>query len=130
MPLVHVTTVPMTLRCLSGQPEFMRRAGFEVHVVSSPGEELQGFAESEGAIPHAVPMLRRITPLRDLAALLRLWKIFRVIGPAVVDAHTPKGGLLGMLAAWLAGVPVRIYHLHGLAFMTRAGLPRLLTRKP
>ena len=128
VPLVHVTTVPMTLRCLSGQPEFMRRAGFEVHVVSSPGEELQGFAEREGAIPHAVPMLRRITPLRDLAALLRLWRIFRVIGPAVVDAHTAKAGLLGMLAAWLAGVPVRIYHLHGLAFVTRKGLQRSFLR--
>jgi len=128
VPLVHVTTVPMTLRCLSGQPEFMRRAGFTVHVVSSPGEELQGFAEREGAIPHAVPMLRRITPLRDLAALLRLWRIFRVIRPAFVDAHTPKAGLLGMLAAWLAGVPVRVYHMHGLAFVTREGLQRLLLR--
>src|SRR5215831_9616987 len=128
VPLVHVTTVPMTLRCLSGQPEFMRRAGFEVHVVSSPGEELQGFAEREGAIPHAVPMLRRITPLRDLAALLRLWRIFRAIRPAVVDAHTPKAGLLGMLAAWLAGVPVRIYHMHGLPFVTRSGFARWLLR--
>ena len=128
VPLVHVTTVPMTLRCLSGQPEFMRRAGFEVHVVSSPGEELQGFAEREGAIPHAVPMVRPIAPLRDLAALLGLWKLFRLIAPAIVDTHTPKAGLLGMLAAWLAGVPVRVYHMHGLAFMTRTGLSRLLLR--
>ncbi len=118
----------MTLRCLSGQPEFMRRAGFEVHVISSPGEELEGFAEREGAIPHAVPMLRRITPLRDLVALFRLWRLFRAIGPAIVDAHTPKAGLLGMLAAWLAGIPVRIYHLHGLTFVTRKGFRRQLLR--
>src|SRR5262252_6876921 len=128
VPLVHVTTVPMTLRCLTGQPEFMRRAGFEMHVISSPGEELDGFAEREGAIPHAVPMLRRITPLKDLVALVRLWRILRTIGPAIVDAHTPKAGLLGMLAAWLAGVPVRIHHMHGLTFVTRKGLRRLLLR--
>src|SRR5215831_10641379 len=128
VPLVHVTTVPMTLRCLSGQPEFMRRAGFTVHVISSPGEELQGFAEREGAIPHAVPMRRQIMPLHDLVALFRLWRTLRAIGAEVVDAHMPKAGLLGMLAAWLAGVPVRIYHMHGLVFMTRKGWRRHLLR--
>src|SRR5262249_50111075 len=41
----------------------------------------------------------------------------------------PKAGLLGMIAAWLARVPVRIYHLHGLRFTTRRGLSRLLLRR-
>jgi glycosyltransferase involved in cell wall biosynthesis len=127
-PLVHLTTVPMTLRCLSGQPAFMRESGFEVHVISSPGPELARFAEGEGSVPHAVPMLRRITPLRDLAAVAKIWRILRAIRPAIVDAHTPKAGLLGMIAAWLAAVPVRIYHLHGLPFVTRSGLRRRLLR--
>lgn len=128
LPLVHLTTVPMTLRCIAGQAAYLHRAGFEVHVISSPGEELNGFAEREGVIAHAVPMLRRITPLRDLVALVRLWKILRAIRPAIVDAHTPKAGLLGMLAAWLARVPVRIYHMHGLPMVTRTGLRRQLLR--
>ena len=121
--LVHLTTVPMTLRCLSGQPAFMRESGFEVHVISSPGHELDRFAEAEGAVPHPVAMMRRITPLKDLAAIARIWKILRAVRPAIVDAHTPKAGLLGMIAAWLAAVPVRIYHMHGLPLMTRPVVP-------
>jgi len=126
--LVHLTTVPMTLRCLSGQPGFMRDSGFEVHVLSSPGEELDKFALREGAAPHAVPMLRRITPLRDIVSVVRIWRILREVRAQIVDAHTPKAGLLGMLAAWLAGVPVRIYHMHGLPFVTRSGIGRWLLR--
>ncbi len=33
-PLVNLTTVPRMLRCLSGQPAFMRESGFEVRVIS------------------------------------------------------------------------------------------------
>jgi glycosyltransferase involved in cell wall biosynthesis len=45
-----------------------------------------------------------------------------------VDAHTPKGALLGIVAASLAGVPVRIYHVHGLRFVTSRGLRRRILR--
>jgi len=73
-------------------------------------------------------MERRITPLRDLVALFRIWRILRTARPCVVHAHTPKAGLLGMVAAWLARVPVRIYHLHGLEHLNRTGLLRRLLR--
>src|SRR5208283_5060772 len=48
--------------------------------------------------------------------------------PRIVHAHTPKGGLLGIIAAFLAGVPVRIYHIHGLPFVTAGGAKRSLLR--
>jgi glycosyltransferase involved in cell wall biosynthesis len=129
--LIHLTTVPMSLRFLAGQPRYMSEHGFEVRAISSPGVELERFAQSEGVQVHAVPMERRITPLLDLIALYRIWRILRSVRPSVVHAHTPKAGLLGMVAAWLARVPVRIYHLHGLEFLNRTGFPglfRLLLR--
>jgi glycosyltransferase involved in cell wall biosynthesis len=126
--LVHVTTVPMTLLALRGQLSFMEKAGFEVHVISSPGVELDKFALEEGVAPHSISMSRRIAPLRDVVSLIKLWRLLRAMRPEIVDAHTPKAGLLGMLAAWLAGVPVRIHHLHGLLFPTRTGLSRWLIR--
>lgn len=128
VPLVHVTTVPMTLRFLGGQPGFMRASGIETHAVSSPGQELEDFAAREGVTAHGVPMWRRITPLQDILAVAKIWKILRRINPRIVDAHTPKAGLIGMLAAWLAGVPVRIYHMHGLPMVTSKGLRRTLLR--
>ncbi len=67
-----------------------------------------------------------LSPLRDLVATFRLWRLFCREQPTIVHAHTPKAGLLGMLAAFLAGVPVRIYHVHGLRFATLKGWKRQL----
>jgi len=127
--VVHVTTVPMSLAThLSGQVGHMRARGFRVHVVASPGAELTAFAEREGVSVHAVPMRRAITPLEDLLAVWRLWALLRRLQPAIVHSHTPKGGLLGMIAATLARAPVRIYHVRGLPFVTASGLRRRLLR--
>jgi glycosyltransferase involved in cell wall biosynthesis len=124
--LVHVTTVPETLHFLTGQAEYMRGRGIEVTALSSPGERLTAFAEHEQVPVHAVELARRITPLKDLGAVWRIRRILRQVRPDIVHAHTPKGGLLGMIAAALERVPVRIYHLHGLPLMTATGLKRRL----
>ena len=128
LKLVHIFTVPISLIFVRGQAAYMKSRGFSVDVISSPGRELDAFAMQEGATPYAVEMTRSIKPLRDLPALFRLWRIFRSVRPRIVHAHTPKGGLLGTIAAFLAGVPVRIYHIHGLRFLTAEGLKRSLLR--
>ena len=126
--LVHVSIVARTLDALAGQAGFFRAHGFEVEAIASPGDELIELGRREGIAVHAVPMGRTITPLRDPISLYKLWRLLRRLRPAIVNAHTPKGGLLGMTAAWLAGVPVRIYHVHGLPLMTAGGIRRLLLR--
>lgn len=126
--LVHITTVPGSLMFLCGQAGYLRQRGFEVEAISSPGEALARFERGEQVPVHAVPMARAITPARDLVALARLTALLRRLRPDIVDAHTPKAGLLGMLAACLAGVPVRVYHVHGLRFTTAHGPARRLLR--
>jgi glycosyltransferase involved in cell wall biosynthesis len=128
MKLVHITTVPETLGFLTGQVGFMERQGFEVHAVSSPGARLDRFCSREHVSVHAVKMSRSISPLRDLIALFRIWRVFRRIRPTIVHAHTPKAGLLGMLAAAAARVPVRIFEIHGLPYLTASGLRRRLLK--
>jgi glycosyltransferase involved in cell wall biosynthesis len=124
--LVHVMTVPESLGFLTGQVGYLKARGFEVFAISSPGEFLLRFAERERVEVHAVEMPRRITPLRDVIAVARIWRLLRRLHPHIVHAHTPKGGLLGMLSAWLARVPVRIYHMRGLPFVTATGWRRRL----
>jgi glycosyltransferase involved in cell wall biosynthesis len=124
--LVHITTVPLSLRFFSGQIGYMKAQGFQVVCISSPGELLNKFAEQEQVSVYAIEMSRRITPLRDLFAIFQLWQRLQLIRPIIVHAHTPKGGLLGLIAAWLAGVPVRIFHIHGLPSMTATGNRRIL----
>jgi len=124
--LLHVTTVPLTLGFLRGQAAFMARRGIAIEFVSSPGELLDRHAGEEGVPAHGIPMARRITPLSDLVAVLRLGRLFLRRRPMIVHSHTPKGGLLGMVAAFLARVPVRIFHLRGLPLVTARGLTRRL----
>ena len=126
--VLHVTTVPMTLRFLAGHVAHAKSKGFEVHALSSPGEALDECARGMQIEVHAVVMSRRITPLVDLAALWRIVGVIRHVRPTIVDAHTPKGGLLAMMAATLCRVPVRIYHQHGLPLMTATGLKRRILR--
>ncbi len=122
--LVHITTTPMTLVFLRGQVEYMKYRGMTVHAVSSPGDLLESFGRDEGMAVHGIPMGRRITPLEDIRALLRLTKLLRELQPTIVHGHTIKAGLLGMFAAWITGVPLRLYHLHGLIYPAKKGLKR------
>ena len=126
MILVHVTTVPETFGFFRGQISFMKERKFEVHAVSSPGAMLAETAIRENIPVHPIEMSRRITPLADLLALTKLRRLFLTLKPAIVHAHTPKGGVLGTLAARMAGVPIVIYGMRGLPFVTAKGVKRLL----
>jgi glycosyltransferase involved in cell wall biosynthesis len=126
--IVYIVTVPLSaVTLLRGQLRYMREHGFEVMVVSSPGKELELVAASEGVAAFKVPMRRGISPLHDVVSLWRLFRILRELKPDIVNAGTTKAGLLGMVAAWMARVPVRVYTLRGLRLETLDGLKRLIT---
>ncbi len=126
--LVHIVTVPQSFKLLLGQTAFMRERGVALTAIASPGPYAAEFAQGEGAKVLTVEMPRRISPFRDLVAVWQLVAILRIHRPHIVHAHTPKGGLLGMIAAALARVPVRIYHMRGLPLMTATGQRRQLLR--
>lgn len=126
IPLLHVTSVPITLGFLRGQVGFMKAAGFEVSVASSPGELLTDFAAREDVPSYPIEISRRISPMQDLKSIATLCKLFKQVKPTILHAHTPKAGLLCMIAGRICGVPVRIYHVHGLLFGHRHD--RLLTK--
>ena len=126
MKLVRVTTVPTTMRsfCRGLFRELQEQDGYEVVAVSSPGKELDEIALNEGVRVVAVPMERHIAPLKDLVSLWRMWRVMRREKPDMVHSMTPKAGLVTMIAAWLARVPVRIHTFTGLVFPTSTGLKR------
>lgn len=110
------TTVPGSLYAFfRGQLTWLKSHDFEVHTVSAPGEELKWVAETEQVSTHAVPMTRSFSPFRDPLALWHLIRLYRKSRFAVVHSFTPKGGLLGMLAAVVAGCPVRLFTVWGMA---------------
>ncbi len=76
--------------------------------------DMSDVALGRGLRLHRIPELgRRIRPFDDLVALWKLWRLCRDLRPEIVHTHTAKAGALGRVAAWLAGVPVRVHTFHG-----------------
>ncbi len=71
---------------------------------------------AEGLRVLTIPMRRKLTPFADLAAAIRLWRLFRAERFDIVQGYTPKGGLLVALAGAAARVPLRIYSCRGLLY--------------
>lgn len=64
-----------------------------------------------------IPEMRReINPILDLASFLRLYSLMLRERFDIVHTHSSKAGILGRLAARLAGVKVIIHTIHGLPF--------------
>jgi glycosyltransferase involved in cell wall biosynthesis len=126
-PAPHIVvgiTHPQTCLTLTGRLRALREAGFRVTLVSSPGELLNRTAAREGVESIAIPIQREIAPIADLVSLARLWWLLLRLRPQMTEFSTPKAGLLGTIAAWLAGVPARIYMLRGFKVEGTRGFKR------
>jgi glycosyltransferase involved in cell wall biosynthesis len=111
-----VTAVDMTFRVgLLAQIKAAQDEGFVVHGVCTKGPNFR-FLVGEGLHMYPVTIARTISPLHDLLTVWRLYRYFRRANITIVHTHTPKPGLLGQLAARLAGVPIIVNTLHGFYF--------------
>ena len=122
--LVRITTVPISLeKLLENQARFFKTY-YSVTLVSSQKEQLQRLAKEQGVNHFSLEMTRKITPLQDLRCLLQLIRFLRKDKPHIVHTHTPKAGIVGMLAAFIAGVPLRMHTVAGLPLMEAKGLKK------
>ncbi len=123
--LFRITTVPLSLKVLlKGQLRFMAERGYEVIGISTSGKEVAEVCEQEGIRVETVPMTRKITPLRDLKSLWHFYYLCKNEKPILVHSHTPKAGIIGMLGAKIAGVPIRLHTVAGLPLMEISGPKR------
>lgn len=123
--IIRITTIPDSLGLLSGQLSFINQY-YEVIGVSGDGEYLKRIRETEGIRTEVVEMTRTISPLKDLIALYKLYKILKKEQPHIVHTHTPKAGTIGMIAAKLAGVKHRFHTVAGLPLLVATGPKRVL----
>ena len=122
--LIRITTVPISIeKLLENQPRFFSEY-FNITLVSSDEERLAKVASDQGVRYFPLEITRRITPLQDLRCLVRLVRFLRQEKPHFVHSHTPKAGIIGMLAAYIAGVPVRMHTVAGLPLMEATGVKR------
>ena len=122
--LIRITTVPISLeKLLENQLRFMKNF-FEVIAVSSDDQRLQLFGKEQGVDTFHVDLTRKITPIKDLKAVFKLYKFLKKEKPSIVHTHTPKAGIVGMLAARFANVPIRMHTVAGLPLMESSGMKR------
>lgn len=126
--LLVAVTDSQSLLLLRGQLAAAHDFGFDVAVMSSPGDIADRVLETEGIAHVPIAMERGIAPLRDLRSLAHIFIAVSAMRPHIVNAGTPKAGLLVTTASWLAGVPCRIHTLRGLRFETMRGPKRALLR--
>lgn len=122
----RITTVPISLNGLFKGQLKMLNEHFELVGVSSPGPALKEAHQREGIRVIALPMERRISPIKDFVSLFRMVLLFLKERPDMIHSYTPKAGLISMLAGWIAGVPVRMHTFTGLVFPTATGLKQKL----
>lgn len=120
--LFRVVTVPVSLeKLLNGQWEFFKTY-YDITAIASKDEELVAFGQANQTKTFGISLTRRITFFSDLKALWTLYFFFRKEKPLIVHTQTPKAGLIGMLAAFLARVPIRMHDVVGLPLMEKRGL--------
>jgi glycosyltransferase involved in cell wall biosynthesis len=123
--LFRVTTVPESLKILlKGQHKFMSINGFELIGVSSAGSTLYEVSKEEEIRVIEIEMSRKITPINDFFSVYHLYKVIKKEKPIIVHSHTPKAGIVSMLAAKLANVPIRLHTVAGLPLMEATGMKR------
>lgn len=122
--IIRITTIPVSLKILlKGQLKFMS-SYYDVFGVSTNSKELYEVEKEEEIGVFPLEMSRIISPIKDLKSTWQFYKLCKKEKPFIVHSHTPKAGIVGMLAAKLAGVPNRLHTVAGLPLMEATGIKR------
>lgn len=125
--ILHVVNIYFVLPYFIGdQFKYFKEKGYNMNVVCSPSEYLSDYAQKQGFEYLESPVNRNISISQDFVSIRNICKFVKKQKIDIVVGHTPKGGLLAMIAGWLMRVPIRIYVRHGLVYETSKGLKRFI----
>jgi len=129
IPVLYLLTDEISSVLVRGQLGYLSSHGFTVTVAARRAEPDQppqpGKWDDDVTVEH-LPFVREPSPVADLRTLWATIRLIRRTRPTIVNASTPKAGLLGSVAAWLCRVPVRVYVVRGFRFETATGWRRRL----
>ena len=125
--IIRIVTVPISFKhLLNGQISFIGKNGFNVTIISSDGKELKNVLKNENCNHFLIPLTREVTIFRDLFCIIKLFFFLRKEKPDIVHTHTPKAGFIGMVASYLARVPIRLHTVAGLPLVVKKGIFKII----
>lgn len=122
--LIIGITAEGSVNLLLGQMAFYKSQGYETFLLAPYSERSATFCKNEGCEHLIIDIEREISPLKDLKTLWEIYKILKAVKPDIINLGTPKVSLLGMIAAFVVGVPKRIYTCRGFRFEHETGNKR------
>lgn len=103
---------------------------FQQNIACGKGDEFPALCKKSNIPFYRIDGLTNsFAPLSDLMAIYHIWKLIREKKFDIVHLHSSKAGILGRIAAKLAGVPLVIFTIHGVSFdfeLRPKGAPILL----
>lgn len=126
--ILHVITVSFVINHFFGKQfnYLADKSGNEFHLACSPSDDLFDLSKNLGFVSFTVEITREISPLKDLKAIVEIYRYIKLNKIDTVVGHTPKGGMIAMIASAMAGVRNRVYFRHGIMYETSTGLKRSL----
>lgn len=128
--ILHVVTVSFVINHFFGE-QFIylkKNKSNEYHLGCSSSEDFIKLAAELDYIPFEVEITRTINPLKDIKAIIKIFKYIKRNNITKVVGHTPKGGMVAMIASFLAGISERIYFRHGIIYETSSGLKKTMLK--
>ncbi|NDP26333.1 MAG: glycosyltransferase family 4 protein [Flavobacterium sp.] len=128
--ILHVITVSFVIKHFFGkQFEYLGKKGTkEYHLACSPSAEFYKLSSELSYIPFGVEVTRDVNPIKDLIAIIKIYRYIKKNQIDKVVGHTPKGGMVAMMSSFLAKVPERIYFRHGIIYETSTGVKKMVLK--
>lgn len=128
MKILNIFTLSTTAESFfDGQFKYLSDAGYDIWVASA-SDEPEVFVRKNNLTYRRFDIRRSISPLADLRTIFALRDFIHKERFDAIVGHTPKGAMVAMFAAKLAGIKTRIYYRHGLIYTTASGLKRVILK--
>jgi len=126
--LCFITTLPYQVNVFLAEHVQNLLAGADVSIITNGKRQELLPVLRDRVHHHHVAIERPIRPAADLAALTQVTRILGAMRPDLVQTMTPKAGLVGMLAARIAGVQERVHWFTGQVWQTATNPMRFMLR--
>lgn len=126
--VLHVFTVPFSITYFVGkQFEYLqKKSGSQFFVACSDPMQLTAMENEYNFTAIPIDISRNINPLKDLKSIYQLYRFIKKNEINTVVGHSPKGGMVAMISAYLSGISNRIYFRHGIFYETSKAIKQFI----